>query len=313
MKMVILDAGTLGEDVKFDCFTELGELTVYENTAAHEVYERLRGADVAIVNKIKLNESNLPESVRLICVAATGYDNIDTAYCKSCGIALCNVPAYSTDSVAQLTLAMALWLVGHLNEYREFVHSGGYAAGSLANRLTPVWHELKGQRWGIIGGGNIGKSVAHLAEAFGCDVAVYRRKPDPEFKTVDLDTLLRESDIISLHLPLNEDTRALIGQAEIEKMKDGVILINVARGGVTDEAALSAAVERGKIGGLGVDVYTAEPIPADHPYQRLRSYPNVILTPHTAWGSYEARCRCIAQIAQNIRTFAAGEKQNRIV
>lgn len=313
MKMVILDAGTLGEDVKLDCFTELGELTVYENTPVGKVYERLCGAQVAIINKIKLNSTNLPDSIRLICVAATGYDNIDTAFCKARGIALCNVPAYSTESVAQLTLSMALSLMGHLKEYRDFVHSGAYSAGGLANRLTPVWHEIRGCKWGIIGGGNIGRRVAVLAKAFGCEVAIYRRKVDPEFPTVDLATLLKSSDIISLHLPLTEETAGLIGQDEIQLMKDGVILINVARGGVTDEAALCAAVERGKIGGLGVDVYTAEPLPTDHPYQRLLSYPNVILTPHTAWGSYEARERCIVSMAENIRAFVAGQKHNRIV
>jgi len=219
MKITVLDAGTLGSDVNLTPFYEVGEVELFENTAPDEIAARIKESDVVCINKIKLNEGNLSGSaVRVICVAATGYDNIDTVYCKKQGIAVCNVPGYSTHSVAQLSVAMALYLVNHLSEYRSFVHSGEYSRSGVANRLTPVWHELYGQTWGIVGGGNIGGQVARVAEAFGCRVLVCRRKKDPHFETVDIDTLCRESDIISLHVPLSEETRGMISAERIAMM-----------------------------------------------------------------------------------------------
>lgn len=312
MKIVVLDAGTLGADVDLSPFYALGEVTVYENTDSQQIKERLRGADVAVVNKLKLGESNLPEDLRLICVAATGYDNIDIAYCKRVGIGVCNVPGYSTHSVAQLTVAMALSLVNHLPEYRRFVHSGDYSRQPIANRLTPVWHELRGQTWGIVGGGNIGGQVAKIAHALGCQVIVCRRKQDPQYETVDIDTLCERADIISLHLPLNEQTCGMISAKRIAKMKKGAILINTARGAVTDEQALAEALEEGRLAGLGIDVFSTEPFGEDHPYHRILDKENVCFTPHTAWGSYEARCRCVREMAENIQAFYAGEIRNRV-
>jgi glycerate dehydrogenase len=222
------------------------------------------------------------------------------------------VPAYSTESVAQLTLTMALYLASHLGSYRDYVHSGAYSASGVANLLTPVWQELSGKTWGIIGGGNIGRRVAQLARAFGCRVLMYRRQPETEFEAADLDTLLSKSDLISVHVPLTKETRNLIGRDEIAKMKDGVILINVARGAVCDEAALAEAAEQGKIGGLGVDVFSTEPFPAEHPFSRITGFSNVCLTPHVAWSALEARNRCMQIIADNIRAFQAGKMQNRV-
>ncbi len=313
MKITVLDAGTLGKDADLSPFYKVGEVELYENTSPEQIAERIAHSDVVCLNKLKLNESNLAgSSARVICVAATGYDNIDTLYCREKGIAVCNVPGYSTHSVAQLSVAMALYLVGHLSEYRDYVHSGAYSRSGVANRLTPVWHELYGQTWGIVGGGNIGSQVAKVAEAFGCRVLVCRRKKDPHFETVDIDTLCRESDIVSLHLPLNDETRGMISAERIGMMKKGAVLINVARGAVTDEAALAQAIESGKLGGLGVDVFSAEPLPAEHPFQRIVDRDNVILTPHTAWGSLEARNRVILEMAENIRAFYAGEERNRV-
>jgi len=313
MKITVLDAGTLGSDVNLTPFYEVGEVELFENTAPDEIAARIKESDVVCINKIKLNEGNLSGSaVRVICVAATGYDNIDTVYCKKQGIAVCNVPGYSTHSVAQLSVAMALYLVNHLSEYRSFVHSGEYSRSGVANRLTPVWHELYGQTWGIVGGGNIGGQVARVAEAFGCRVLVCRRKKDPHFETVDIDTLCRESDIISLHVPLSEETRGMISAERIAMMKEGAILINVARGAVTDEGAVADAVESGHLGGIGIDVFSAEPLPEEHPYHRITDQDNVILTPHTAWGSLEARNRVIREMAENIRAFYEGRERNRV-
>ncbi len=311
---VILDGATLGEGITFDALAARTSLTVYPLTAPDEVADRIRDAEVVIINKIRLNESNLADaaSLRLICVAATGYDNIDVDYCRRRGIAVCNVLGYSTDSVAQLTVAMVLELMLHLPEMSGFVRSGAYTASGVANRLSPVFHELAGKTWGIVGAGNIGRKVARIAEAFGCRVIVNRRKTDPDYPTVDLDTLCREADIISVHTPLNDETRGLISRARIAAMKPGVILVNVARGAVADEAALADAVRDGHIGGLGVDVYSTEPMPADHPLYAVRALPNVCLTPHMAWGAVEARQRCINEMGENIRAFFAGEIRCRV-
>lgn len=311
---VILDAATLGEGVTFDALAERASLTTYSLTAPDEVAPRIRDAEVVILNKVRLNESNLADAaaLRLICVAATGYDNIDVEYCRSRGIAVCNVLGYSTDSVAQLTVAMVLELMLHLPEMSGFVRSGAYTESGVANRLSPVFHELAGKTWGIVGAGNIGKKVARIADAFGCRVIVNRRKTDPDYPTVDLDTLCRESDIISVHTPLNAETRGLISHERLAMMKPSAILVNVARGAVIDEAALADAVRDGRLGGIGVDVYSTEPMPADHPLYAVRELPNVCLTPHMAWGAVEARQRCINEMAENIRAFFAGEIRCRV-
>ena len=208
---------------------------------------------------------------------------------------------------------MALSLVGHLTEYRRFVHSGDYTRSGVANSLIPVYREISSMTWGIVGGGAIGTRVAELASAFGAHILMHRRTPDDRYEQVDMDELCRRSDIISLHVPLNDGTHHLINRTRIALMKPDAILINMARGAVTDEEALADAVEQGKIGGLGVDVYSREPFGEDHPFQRLLHYDNVCLTPHMAWGSAQARARCVAIIAENITHFFEGSSQNRIV
>ncbi len=315
MKIVMLDAGTLGADLDLSPVTSLGEVDVYTSSAPHEVVSRLAGAHVAVLNKVKMTREVLEAlpALRLICVTATGYDNIDLDCCRERGVTLCNVPAYSTDSVAQVTVAMVLSLATHLPAYRAHVHEGCYTASGVANHLTPVYHELSSMTWGVVGGGNIGGKVASVAAALGCHVLVTRRRNDPVYQTVDIDTLVRESDIISIHLPLTEDTRDMIDATRIAAMKKGAIVINVARGAVTDEEALARAVEAGQLGGLGIDVFTTEPFGADHPFTRILDRENVLLTPHMAWGSFEARTRCLATVAENITRFFAGNAQNKIV
>ena len=251
-------------------------------------------------------------NMKLLCVVATGYNVVDTQAAKDHGVAVCNVPGYSTDSVAQLTLAMAFALSTHLISYRNHVNGGFYSRSGSPNLLSPVWHELTGRTWGIVGCGNIGRQVARVAKAMGCRVLVFRRSADPEFETADLDTLLQQSDVVSIHLPLNDQTRGLISREKLALMKKDAILINVARGAITDEAALVDAMEAGSLGGLGVDVYSVEPLPADHPYSRIMDLPNVIFTPHCAWGSLEARNRCVREVAENILAFARGERRNRV-
>ena len=315
MKIVILDKDTLGTDADLSPIRNLGEFVEYGTTEPALVAERVGDAEVVVTNKIKLNETTLGScrNVKLICVAATGYDNIDTEFCKERGIALCNVPGYSTDSVAQVTLAMALELVTHLSDYREFVHLGKYTVSGIANKLTPVYHELSSMTWGVVGGGAIGTKVAEIASAFGCKVLVCRRKQEGNFPLADIDTICEQADIISLHLPLSDSTRGILSRERINKCKKSAIIINTARGAVADEEALADAVKENRIGGLGVDVYSQEPFAAEHPYTDILGYKNVCLTPHMGWGSFEARNRCIVKISENIESFYKGENNNRIV
>jgi lactate dehydrogenase-like 2-hydroxyacid dehydrogenase len=315
MKIAILDKGTLGDDIDLSPLRSLGETAEYEKTAPEDVEARIADADAVVINKIKLGKANLPaaKKLRLICVAATGYDNIDTEYCRSHGIALCNVPGYSTESVAQLTLAMALSLATNLTEYRSFTHSGAYTESGRANRVAPVFHEISSMTWGVVGGGGIGARVAGVASALGCRVLMCRRKKEEIYEQATIDEICEKADIISLHVPLSDETRGMISRERIEKMKPGAILINVARGAVCDEEALAEAIESGKLGGLGVDVYSAEPFLKDHPFYRILGRENVCLTPHMAWGAQEARNRCVREIGKNISAFFEGGIRNRIV
>ena len=314
MKITVLDAGTLGADLDLSPLAALGELAVNAATAPDEVAAFLAATDVAVVNKIKINEAVLAGNTRLklVCVTATGYDNIDLAACRARGIGVCNVVGYSTDSVAQITLAMALSLASNLPSFTAHVASGDYTARGIANCVAPAFHELRGKTWGIAGYGNIGRRVGTLAEAFGCRVIALSRGSVTDVETVDLDTLCRTADILSIHLPLTPETRGLFGAREIGLMKPDALLMNVARGAVTDEAALAAAVQEGRLGGIGVDVYSTEPFGEEHPFYAIRNHPRVCLTPHMAWAALEARQRCIAEIVENIRAWKAGARRCRV-
>ena len=315
MKITVLDANTLGEDIDVSRISSVGEITVYDFTPADKVAERIKDCDVVVLNKVKLNEENLSEArnLKLICVTATGYDNIDTAYCKSRGIQVSNIVGYSTNSVAQVTVATVLELATHIREFNQYVTSGDYTQSGVANKVCPAFYELSGKTWGIIGLGNIGKKVATVAEAFGCKVIAFKRTPDENYNCTDLETLCKSSDIISIHTPLTDSTRGLIGKRELDIMKSSVILYNAARGAVTDEAAIAEAVLANNIGAFGCDVYSVEPFPADHPMQKIANLKNVCLTPHMAWASYEARELCIDEVIKNIIAFKNGSKRNAIV
>ena len=315
MKAVILDSATLGDDIDLSPICRVATVREYRATLPTEVEDRIADAEVIIVNKIKLGEFNLENAkkLRLICVTATGYDNIDTAYCQKRGIALYNVPKYSTDSVSQITVAMALSLASKLKEYRDFVSSGEYSASGIANRLTPVYHELSAMTWGVVGGGAIGSRVASIAEALGCKVLMCRRQQDERYENCNIDDICRRSDIISIHVPLTEETEGLINEQRISTMKKNAIVINVARGRVVDEGALVKAIEEDRIGGIGIDVFSTEPFGTEHPYSKILDRPNVCLTPHMAWGSFESRARCVEIVAKNITSFESGCDTNRII
>ncbi len=314
MNIVILDYKTLGDDLDLSGAEKYGTVIKYPTSTQDEAKERVKDADVIIVNKVKMTEDvvkNAP-NLKLICETATGYDNIDIAYCNSRGIKVANTPAYSTSCVAQVTVSMACSLMTHLNEYRNFVHSGAYQKSISANMLEPIYHEFEGLTWGIIGFGNIGRRVGAVAEALGCKLLVNKRTPVDGFECVDLETILKKSDIISIHCPLTDKTRGLIGKEQLAMMKKDAIIINVARGAIWDEGALADAILDGTIGGMACDVFSQEPLPSLHPFNKILDKENVILTPHMAWGSFESRTRCFNTVLSNIEAYLDGREQNLV-
>ncbi|MDO5397666.1 MAG: NAD(P)-dependent oxidoreductase [bacterium] len=319
MKIVFLDSATMGSDIGrqkiISGYKDFGEVFIYENTKPTQIAERIKDAYIVITNKCRLNADTLEaaKNLKLICVCATGYDNIDIKYCGINNIAVCNISGYSTDSVAQVTVSMVLALICRLRPYNRYVHSGTYAASGNPNCLLPVYNEISAMKWGIVGLGAIGKKVANVAEALGAEVVVHTRNDSCGYKQLELDELCRVSDIISLHVPLNDETRHMINAERLGMMKKNAVLINVARGAVVDEAAVTEAVITGGISGIGVDVYDGEPIARNSPYRSLYGMDNVIFTPHMAWGSYESRIRCLDIVRENIKSFLNGDNKNRIV
>lgn len=314
MKITLLDAATLGYDMDFDKLGRFGELEVYQTTPSDKIEERISNSDIVIVNKVRLDGAVLKNArrVRLICEAATGYDNIDIEWCAAHGIAVSNVVGYSSDSVAQITVATVLSLVSHLNEYSNFVSDGSYSRSGVATRISPTYREISGSVWGIVGYGNIGRRVAEVAKALGCQVIVCKNTPVEGVECVDINELCKRSDIITLHTPLNDSTRGLIGREQIGLMKKTAIVVNESRGAVVDEETLAEAVKDGRIAGLGSDVYSVEPFSESHPYYEIKDRENVCFTPHMAWGSYEARERCLNEISKNILAFINGNRRNRV-
>ncbi len=314
MKIVILDTDALGRDLSFEPIAALGDCVTYPMSPPETVKERIADAQVVVTNKVKLTGEVLSASkdLKLVCVAATGFDNIDVAYCKERGVAVCNVVGYSSHNVAQVTAAMVLSLSVCLKTYRDYVSSGAYTDSGLPNKMSPVYHEIFGKTWGLVGYGNIAKEVEAVAKALGCRVIVHRRTVSDDCTCVSLEELCRESDVISVHIPLSKESHHLINRKMIELMKQDVILVNTARGAVLDEEAVTDAIEQGRIGAFGTDVYSVEPFPKEHPFTRILGRDNVCLTPHMAWGSIEARTRCICEIAENIKTYLAGGVRNRL-
>lgn len=319
MKIVFLDLATMGSDIVrndiISHYMDFGEVYLYEKTKFDYIAERIEDAEIVITNKCRLNAESLEaaKSLKLICVCATGYDNVDIKYCSENNIAVCNISGYSTDSVAQVTVSMALALICRLRSYDRYVHSGTYAASGSPNCLLPVYHEVSSMKWGIVGLGAIGQKVAKIAEALGAEVVVNTRNNCCDYAQLELNELCRECDIISLHVPLNDETRHMINAELLKMMKKNAVLINVARGAVVDEAAVAEAIITGEIGGIGVDVYDGEPIARNSPYRSLYGMDNVIFTPHMAWGSYESRIRCLDIVRENIKSFIDGGNKNRIV
>lgn len=316
MKIVILERNSVGADVSVDCISDFGEVTAYANTVTpEEIRERVKDADVIIANKAPLREETLKDApnVRLICEFATGFDNCDLAYCSSRGIKVTNVRDYCTGMVAQHTFALALALSEKLVHYDTYVKSGAYSAQDRFSNFDLPFLELEGKTWGIVGMGHIGRRVAQIAAAMGCRVIFYSvtgKSTCSDYKQVDKDTLLAESDFLSLHCPLSDLTEKLIDADALKKMKNTAVLINVARGKVVDNTALYHALVNGEIAGAGLDVVEEEPLKTTNPLSDLKDSNRLIITPHMAWASVEARTRCVWEAHENIAAFLRGEDRN---
>ncbi|MDE7331450.1 MAG: D-2-hydroxyacid dehydrogenase [Lachnospiraceae bacterium] len=315
MKIVVLERNSVGLDISVDEIGTLGEVTMYPNTTAADVKEKVRDAEIIVANKAPLNEETLKDAadVKLICEFATGYDNVDLAYCRSRGIKVANVVNYSTDAVAQHTFALCFYVLEKLKHYDEYVKSGAYAAQERFSNFDLPFTELAGKTWGIVGMGNIGRKTASIARAFGCRVIFYSASGSStctEYERVDFDTLLREADFLSLHCPLSDRTRNLIDMEALKKMKKSAILINVARGPVVNDKDLYEALTKGYIAGAGLDVTGTEPMKDSNPLSRIKDSNKLIITPHLAWASTEARERCVSETCKNIESFLKGMDRN---
>ncbi len=315
MKLVILERNSAGTDVDVSCFEKFGEVTCYPNTVAANTAERVKDADIILANKAPLNESTLKDApnVKLICLLATGFDNVDLAYCRSRGIKVTNVINYCTSTVAQHTLLLALALSEKIAFYDDYVKSGAYSAQDRFSNFDRTFYDLEGKTWGIIGMGTIGRRVAGLAQAFGCRVIFYSasgKNTCTDYERVEFDTLLQESDILSLHCPLSDRTRGLINKDALSKMKETAILVNVARGPVVDTQALYDALVADQIAGAGLDVLEQEPMAKDNPLAQIKDSTKLIITPHMAWASLESRTHLVEEVAKNIEAFLAGENRN---
>ena len=304
MKIVFLDAGTMGTSSLAPIESQ-GELVAWPNSTPEESVARVSDCDVLIVNKIKVNDRLLDAAprIRMVCEAGTGINNIDVDACERRGVLVRNVAGYSTDSVVQETFMHILNLLGNGAYFDEVVKSGAYSRSGLFTDYSRPFIEMAGKTLGVIGLGAIGSKVARIGTAFGMNVVYYSTSGtshSTEYPSVPLERLMRESDVISVHAPYNERTAGLVGEKELRMMKPKAIIVNMGRGGIVVEDALAKVIDEGVIGGAGLDVYSVEPIPADHPLLHTRHPERLSLTPHVAWASIEARERLIQSIADNI-------------
>ena len=311
MKIVLLDADTIGKDIDYSKFERLGTVVKYGYSEDTEISQRVSDADVVIVNKVQINEKTIGEAknLKLVCVSATGTNNLDKDFLARRGIEWRNVAGYSTENVTQHTFALLFYLMEKLSYYDEYVKSEKYIADRLFTHFTNVYHELAGKTWGIIGMGSIGRRVADVAKAFGCNVIYYSttgKNNQPNYKRVDFETLLSESDIISVHAPLTNETEGLINAEAFAKMKNSVIFINVGRGPIVDEQALADALDKDQIAAAGLDVLCEEPMSAENPLKNIKDSTRLIITPHIAWASIEARERLMEIIYGQIKEFFEG-------
>ncbi len=310
MKIVVLDALTYCK-TDLSGFDRFGEVEVYQTTSPEETMERIKNAEVIVTNKVVITEMMMTqcEALKLICVAATGMNNVDLEGAAKHGISVKNVAGYSTDSVIQHTFSMLFYLMGHSRYYDEYVKSGEWQKSPIFTNVERPFFEVKGKTWGIIGLGEIGRGVARLATAFGADVLYYStsgQNATKDYHRVELEALLQHSDIISIHAPLNDATKDLIGLSELMQMKAGGILLNLGRGGIINEADLARVVDAREIY-VGLDVLETEPMSDPNPFMNIKNKERLYITPHIAWTSVEARDKLIAMVCDNIQNFIDGK------
>ena len=318
MKVVALEIKNIGEDVNIDMFNEFGEFETYLTTKPEQMVERCQGADVIIVNKLPVNEKTVGniDTLKVVLITATGFDNLDMEYLKSRGIKVCNVKGYSTDSVAQHTFALLFYVYEKLRFYDDFVKNGDYARHDIFTFFDEPFYELKGKVWGIVGLGEIGRSVAKIAQAFGCEIVYYStsgKNTNNDFESVDFETLLKISDIISIHAPLNEKTKYLFNADAFKKMKKSAVLINVGRGPIINDRELTDALKNEEIAAAALDVLEKEPMSPDSPYLEIQDSRKLFITPHTAWATKEARTRLMMEVYNNLKAIVNDdEPRNRL-
>lgn len=308
MKIVFLDAKSIGEDIDLSGYDQLGEVVRYPYSTPEEARERTRDADVIILNKTEINEQSIGEAdkLKLVCVTATGTNNLDKAYLAERGIEWKNVAGYSTESVAQHTFALLFYLMEKLRYYDDYVKNENYVNDSMFTHFDHRFNELSGKTWGIIGLGNIGRRVADIAKCFGCRVIYFStsgKNNQKGYNRVSFDKLLEQSDIVSVHAPLTDDTLGLMNREAFVRMKPGAVFLNLGRGPIVDEAALTEALNTGMIAAAGLDVLSQEPMSEDNPLRSIKDSERLIITPHIAWASIEARTRLMEIILEQIKEF----------
>lgn len=311
--ITLLDQQTLGNVKGLDKLSEFGRIYSFPTTSDIEVADRIRNSQIVITNKVRLGreEMDAASGLKLICVAATGMNNIDLDYAAEKGIQVKNVSGYSTGSVAQHTFAMLFALLNHITQNDAYVKTGDYSQSKIFTNLDPEIEELEGKIFGIIGLGTIGRKVAEIAKAFGASVIYYStsgKHDDPEFHRVPLEEIVSSSEILSVHAPLNDNTKNLIGIKELSVMRKDSILLNMGRGGIVNEKDLAQALDNEMIRAAGIDVFAVEPLPHDHPFLHLKNKERLLLSPHVAWAGKNSRERLVEGIIQNIRDYLNSER-----
>ena len=308
MKIVFLDVKTIGEDIDLSEYDKLGEVVKYDFSAPEQIPERIQDADAIVLNKAPINEQTVgnARNLKLVCVTATGTNNLDKAFLASRDIAWRNVAGYSTESVAQHTFAMLFYLIEKLSYYDTYVKKEQYVNDTIFTHFAEHFNEVNGKTWGIIGLGNIGRRVADIAKAFGANVIYYSttgKNNQEGYTRVDFDTLLRTSDIISVHAPLTAETENLMNKDAFAKMKSNAIFLNVGRGGIVVEQDLADALDNNQIAAAGLDVLCVEPMSPDSPFLHIKDSKQLLITPHIAWASVEARTNLMGIVCNQIREF----------
>ncbi|WP_297433946.1 D-2-hydroxyacid dehydrogenase [Sulfurimonas sp.] len=305
MKIVLLDAITFG-NISLECFSQFGEVEIFEKTLPEQTQERITDADVIVTNKVVITQEHIEKtpSLKLICVAATGMNNVDLEGAKAHNVMVKNVAGYSTDSVVQHTFSLLFYLIGHSRYYDESVKSERYSKSGIFTDVSHPFFEIKGKKWGIIGLGTIGREVAKVVTSFGAEVSYFSTsgiKREESYPSISLERLLKESDIITIHAPLNEQTANLLDYDALSSCKEGAVVLNLGRGGIVNEEAVAKLVDEKNIS-FGLDVFEKEPLPLESPLLAVKNKNRLYMTPHIAWTSVEARERLIASVCENIQT-----------